>query len=75
MSDSEEVQSPFQTLMDLCFSLEADAKSVSSCDHETPQMILEWASFSFLTRLNWRSSGFTRLNNAHERSREHDSRY
>ena len=45
---------PCQIFTAFCFSLEQVAKSLSSCDHEIPQMILEWASFIFLTRLKFR---------------------
>jgi hypothetical protein len=66
---------PCQTLTDFYFSLEAVAKSASSCDQFIPQIILEWASFTFLNSVNYRSSWLFLLKRAHDLSLEHDSRY
>ena len=46
-SSSEE--GPCQTLTAFYFSREPVAKILSSCDHEIPQIILEWASLTFFS--------------------------
>ena len=66
---------PSQTLTPNGFSRDPVAKSWSSCDQEMPQIILEWASFSFLISLKLRDRSSSRLNMAHCLSRPHERRY
>ena len=64
---------PCHSLTDFCFSRDAVAKKASSWDQLTPQMILEWASFNFLKRVNW--SSLVLWKRAQDRSLEQETRY
>jgi hypothetical protein len=64
---------PDQIFTACCFSLDAVANNELSWLKDIPQIILEWASFNLVSKV--KSQPSPRLNKAHCRSREQESKY